>query len=126
MIHVVAAVAVADGKLLLASRPPDKPPAGWEFPGGKIEPGETPESAVIRELSEELAWDVIPGKTIYRLEKPEITIDFIEVTPCAGSHPCPREGQSIQWLTLYPGIKAPEGLLKNDLEFWDFFSNSLK
>ena len=40
MIEVAAAVAIRGGEVLLASRPPDKPPAGWEFPGGKLEPGE--------------------------------------------------------------------------------------
>lgn len=58
---LVAACALvdADGRVLLAKRPPGKPLAGlWEFPGGKIEPGETPEGALIRELKEELDIDV--------------------------------------------------------------------
>jgi 8-oxo-dGTP diphosphatase len=56
-IVLVSAVALvdADGRVLLAQRPPGKPLAGlWEFPGGKVNPGETPESALIRELAEEL------------------------------------------------------------------------
>lgn len=55
---LVAAVALidADGRVLLAQRPEGKSMAGlWEFPGGKVEPGETPEAALIRELQEELA-----------------------------------------------------------------------
>jgi 8-oxo-dGTP diphosphatase len=58
---LVAAVALidADGRILLAQRPPGKPMAGlWEFPGGKVHDGETPEAALIRELKEELAIDV--------------------------------------------------------------------
>jgi 8-oxo-dGTP diphosphatase len=58
---VVAAVALVDvdGRVLLAQRPEGKVMAGlWEFPGGKVEPGETPERAVIRELKEELGLDV--------------------------------------------------------------------
>ena len=54
---LVSAVALidADGRVLLAQRPEGKPMAGlWEFPGGKIEAGETPEAALIRELDEEL------------------------------------------------------------------------
>jgi 8-oxo-dGTP diphosphatase len=58
---LVAAVALidADGRVLLARRPEGKPLAGlWEFPGGKVHPGETPEAALIRELKEELGIDV--------------------------------------------------------------------
>ena len=54
---LVAAVALIDrdGRVLIAQRPEGKAMAGlWEFPGGKVEPGETPEAALIRELEEEL------------------------------------------------------------------------
>ena len=57
---LVTAVALidADGRVLLAQRPDGKSLAGlWEFPGGKVEPGETPEAALIRELREELGID---------------------------------------------------------------------
>ena len=57
---LVTAVALIDpeGRVLLAQRPEGKSLAGlWEFPGGKVEPGETPESALIRELKEELGID---------------------------------------------------------------------
>jgi 8-oxo-dGTP diphosphatase len=60
-IVLVAAVALidADGRVLLAERPAGKHLAGtWEFPGGKVAPGETPEAALIRELGEELGIDV--------------------------------------------------------------------
>ena len=56
-IVLVSAVALidSDGRVLLARRPQGKEMAGlWEFPGGKVEPGETPEAALIRELHEEL------------------------------------------------------------------------
>ena len=54
---LVAACALidADGRVLIAERPPGKSMAGlWEFPGGKVDPGERPEDALIRELKEEL------------------------------------------------------------------------
>ena len=59
-IVLVAAVALIDrdGRVLLAQRPEGKSMAGlWEFPGGKVEPGETPEAALMRELREELGID---------------------------------------------------------------------
>lgn len=58
---LVVAVALidADGRILIAQRPEGKALAGlWEFPGGKVEPGERPEEALIRELNEELGIDV--------------------------------------------------------------------
>jgi 8-oxo-dGTP diphosphatase len=58
---LVTAVALVDvdGRVLLARRPSDKPMAGlWEFPGGKVQEGELPEAALIRELHEELGIDV--------------------------------------------------------------------
>ena len=59
-IVLVVAVALvdADGRVLIAKRPEGKKLAGlWEFPGGKVDPGETPEAALIRELREELGID---------------------------------------------------------------------
>ncbi len=60
---VVACVLVNDvGEVLLCERPAGKPWAGyWEFPGGKLEAAETPEAALVRELTEELAITVAPG-----------------------------------------------------------------
>ena len=55
LLVVAVALVDRDGRVLLQQRPPGKPmPDLWEFPGGKIEPGETPEAALVRELEEEL------------------------------------------------------------------------
>lgn len=68
MIDVVAAILIKDGKLMLAQRPEGKHMGlRWEFPGGKVEKGETPEAALERELKEELAIETKTG-SLYREE----------------------------------------------------------
>lgn len=62
MLVIACALVDADGRVLIAERPEGKAMAGlWEFPGGKIESGERPEDALIRELREELGIDVKPA-----------------------------------------------------------------
>ncbi|MAT35656.1 MAG: 8-oxo-dGTP diphosphatase MutT [Ponticaulis sp.] len=63
ILYVAAGILMrADGHLLVAQRPEGKSMAGlWELPGGKIEAGETPEEALVRELREELAVDIYPS-----------------------------------------------------------------
>lgn len=59
VLHVVAAVIRADGRILVCRRRPEKAAGGlWEFPGGKVEKGESPEDALRREIAEELAVDI--------------------------------------------------------------------
>ncbi len=59
LIVAAAALVDADNRVLIAQRPPNKSMGGlWEFPGGKVDPGETPEAALIRELREELGIEV--------------------------------------------------------------------
>lgn len=96
----------ADGRFLLADRPVGKPYAGyWEFPGGKIEPGETLEQALCRELREELALDIDPEQVEYWRS---CTVDYpharVELQFCKVRHwrgePRPCEGQRIAWQEL--------------------------
>ena len=62
LIVVAAALVIPDGRVLLQRRPSGKHHGGlWEFPGGKVERGETPETALVRELVEELGVTVRPG-----------------------------------------------------------------
>jgi 8-oxo-dGTP diphosphatase len=62
MITVAAAIISANGKVFIAKRkPPGRMPGLWEFPGGKVEEGETPEDCLKRELHEELDIDVVVG-----------------------------------------------------------------
>ena len=69
MIRVVAAVIERDGRVLIGRRKPEQShPLQWEFPGGKVEPGETPEQALARELAEELAVREVEGREIMRQE----------------------------------------------------------
>lgn len=105
VLYVVAcALLDADGRILLTRRPEGKPMAGlWEFPGGKIEPGETPEQAAIRELREELS--VEPCE---RCLHPFAFVshpydDFHIVMPlfvCRtwDGFPHPNEGQELAWV----------------------------
>ncbi|MEQ1888610.1 MAG: (deoxy)nucleoside triphosphate pyrophosphohydrolase [Alphaproteobacteria bacterium] len=65
VLAVACALIDSENRVLLAQRPPGKPMAGlWEFPGGKCEPGETPEAALIRELHEELGIAAEPRNLI--------------------------------------------------------------
>jgi 8-oxo-dGTP diphosphatase len=67
MLQVVAAIIEREGKVLICRRKPEQSHAlKWEFPGGKVEPGETPEQALERELEEELAIGQAAGRQIYR------------------------------------------------------------
>lgn len=67
-IRVVAAVILSEGKVFATQRGYGDFKGGWEFPGGKIEPGETPEAALKREILEELETDIKVGELIDTIE----------------------------------------------------------
>lgn len=67
-IRVVAVVIYADGKVFATQRGYGDFKGGWEFPGGKIEEGETPENALKREISEELETEIAVGELIETIE----------------------------------------------------------
>jgi len=117
-IVVAAAVIRRGSEVLLARRPPGKPPAGLEFPGGKVEAGETPAAALRRELVEELGVDSAVGEELRRVDDGRIELVFMAVSLPDGAVPVPREGQTLQWRELTP--EPPADLLPNDVEFWRF------
>ena len=93
-----------DNRVLIARRPPGKPMAGlWEFPGGKVKPGETPEAALIRELFEELNIDVcvscIAPFTFasHAYDEFHLLMPLFLCTHWDGVV-SPREGQEIAWV----------------------------
>ena len=93
-----------DGRFLLAQRPGGKPYEGyWEFPGGKLEPGETVEAALARELHEELGLDITECVRWHVLEHDYphayVRLHFCKVTAWRGD-PVGREGQAFSWQTV--------------------------
>ena len=100
---VAVALVDADGRVLIARRPPGKTLAGlWEFPGGKVEAGERPEVALIREMKEELTIDVAESCLAPLTFASHVYADFHVLMPL---YVCrrwkgvvhPTEGQELQW-----------------------------
>lgn len=110
----------AEGRVLLAERPPGKPMAGyWEFPGGKIEPDEHPQSALARELHEELGIDIghaLPWLTrVYRYPHATTRLHMFRITDWQGE-PHGREEQRLAWqdphaISIDPLLPANHAIL---------------
>ncbi|MDG5497159.1 NUDIX domain-containing protein [Niveispirillum sp. SYP-B3756] len=105
-IVLVAAVALVDvdGRVLLAQRPPGKSMAGlWEFPGGKVDAGETPEAALVRELREELGIETAESCLSPIAFASHSYPDFHLLMPVFAARvwkgtPTPLEGQQLAWV----------------------------
>lgn len=105
-IILVSAVALidVDGRVLLAQRPPGKSMAGlWEFPGGKVEAGETPEDALVRELHEELGIDTWESCLAPLTFASHSYDDFHLLMPLFACRkwngtPIAKEGQTLKWV----------------------------
>ena len=123
LILVVACALIdRDNRILLAQRPPGKSMTGlWEFPGGKIEPGETPEQALIRELEDELSVRTEPACLAPLTFASHTYDDFQLLMPlfiCRKYEgiAVSREGQALKWvragdLRNYPMPPADEPLI---------------
>ncbi|MBW3096478.1 (deoxy)nucleoside triphosphate pyrophosphohydrolase [Pseudohoeflea coraliihabitans] len=104
LLVVACALVDVDGRVLLAQRPEGKPLAGmWEFPGGKVEPAETPETALIRELEEELGIRTQPACLAPLTFASHAYDSFHLLMPlfiCRRyqGQPQSREGQALKWV----------------------------
>lgn len=108
-----AVITRPDGRFLLAERPAGKVYAGyWEFPGGKIEPGETPLAGLKRELEEELGVRIVRAYPwlvrVFHYEHATVRLNFFRVVDWDGE-PHGRENQHLAWMS--PGEPALEPML---------------
>ena len=104
IIDVVGAIIKDGDRYLVGQRAANKAQGGlWEFMGGKIEPGETPEQALARECREELALEIedehIIDSVVHEYPEKTIRLTLISCSPKSGSIPKALEHQQIRWVT---------------------------
>lgn len=103
LVHVAVGVIVdKDGKVLIAKRPLNVHQGGlWEFPGGKVDTGETAQQALVRELREELAINVLDSRPLIQIRHhypdKSVLLDVHKIIQFTGE-PCGNEGQPVQWV----------------------------
>ena len=118
VIKVTAAVIIEDGRVLIAQRPPGGRHHGaWEFPGGKVEPGESPEECLARELAEELGVAVAVGErlTEVRHAYPDLLI-VLAAFACEITAGEPRDIHCSAHAWVSPAELLEYDLLPPDLE----------
>lgn len=100
-IHVVAAVICRDNKIFAAQRSYGSFKGKWEFPGGKVEPGETPRQALVREIREELDTDISVGEKLDHVEYDypdfHLSLDCFQAEILSGKLIL-KEHESAKWL----------------------------
>ena len=104
IIDVVGAIIKDGDRYLVGQRAANKAQGGlWEFMGGKIEPGETPEQALVRECREELNLEIeneyIIDSVVHEYPEKTIRLTLISCSPKSGSIPKALEHQQIRWVT---------------------------
>ena len=104
IVEVVGAIIKDGDRYLVGQRAANKAQGGlWEFMGGKIEPGETPEQALARECREELALEIenehIIDSVVHEYPEKTIRLTLISCSPKSGSIPKALEHQQIRWVT---------------------------
>ena len=126
MTTVVAAIIERDGRILIGQRKNEgHHPLKWEFPGGKVEPGEAPEAAVIRELQEELAIQARIDRELMRYEyqypgRSRILLIFYRVSDFDGA---PQNLDFEQILWEQPERLRDYDFLEGDTEFIGSLTN---
>ena len=126
IVRVVAAVIESDKKILATQRGYGEFKGGWEFPGGKIEPGETPQQALVREIKEELDTEIEVGELIETVEYDyptfHLSMDCFWCKIVKGNLVL-LEAEASKWLAkddLYSveWLPADAGLIKKIEESW--------